>query len=908
MGLPPGPPERPDGASPSAPGAAGTAPPSALLGEVKDYVARHYGALSSAIEEQDPRSGGELLGVRHAKIADGLLRSLFAAADAAVKKPKRRLALALGAVGSYGRGAVALRSDLDVRFVLASGDKDDASPVAEAMLYPLWDAGLTIGHQIVTTDELLDLARDDLPSATSILDWRHLAGDVRVSDELCRRARERTFGDGAIATFLDRLDAEVAGRHGRFGGSVYLLEPDVKNGAGGLRDVDVFGWAAAARWGGGSLADLVRLGVVVQREATRVTEARELLWRIRNRLHLAAGRRADRLTFEQQERLATTLGYGDGGAAVEALMSDYYRAARAVTQLSEIVLRRAKPIVHRRKPHEEDLGRGLRSFDGHVTLADVGELAREPALAFRLFHEAVVRGRPVFPFARDAVARATEDPAFAESLRASPEAAQLFVELATTAQETKLFRRSVLGELHDVGLLTAMVPEFSPVVGRVHHDVYHVYTVDVHSVAAVDRLRALARGDLADEHPLACRLAAETSRPVVLYLATLLHDVGKAIGGKDHAIRGADMVIAIGERLGLAPADVDQIQHLVRTHLSMYHVATRRDLDDPSTIEEFLRDVRGRENLRELYLLTVADLSTTSPTAMTSWKARLLDELYLAGDRFLAGSRAPTHDEARAKEIQAAVLALVPAEATARAKQFLAGMPERYLLANAPDAIASHVEVAERAASGQPAVALRPLVGHGEVSELCVIAADRPGLLAQITAAIVAARLEVHAAQIHSHAREDGTSEAVDLFWVRGPGIDARQVPHTLRHLERDLGAMMRGERSAQAILEGRGRGGLGARATPRVDTQVSIDDRAVPGQGIIEVLTRDRPGVLYALAQTLHDLALGISLAKINTEGSRVADVFYVTDDGGTNVPLHARADEIRAKILGALDSLGQS
>jgi [protein-PII] uridylyltransferase len=444
-------------------------------------------------------------------------------------------------------------------------------------------------------------------------------------------------------------------------------------------------------------------------------------------------------------------------------------------------------------------------------------------------------------------------------------------------------------------------------VGRVHHDVYHVYTVDVHSVAAVDRLRALARGDLAEEHALACRLAAEISRPVVLYLATLLHDVGKAIGGKDHAIRGADMAVTIGERLGLDAGDVDQIQHLVRTHLLMYHVATRRDLDDPQAILEFLRDVRGRENLRELYLLTVADLSTTSPTAMTSWKARLLDELYRAADRQLAGSAAPSYDEAHALAVEEAVLARVDAGATADARRFLRSMPERYLLANAPDAIAAHLEVAKRAEGGEPAVALRPLP-HGDVSELCVVAPDRPGLLAQITAAIVAARLEVHAAQIHSHPAFGGGEEAVDLFWVRGPGVDSRQVPHTLRMLERDLGAMMRGERTAQTILEGRGRGAFSSRPTPAVETQVSIDDRAVAGQGIIEVLTRDRAGVLHTLAQTLHDLGLSISLAKINTEGTRVADVFYVTDATGSHAPIGARADEIRASILGALDSPGQT
>jgi [protein-PII] uridylyltransferase len=852
------------------------------------------------IDPHDPKSGGEVLGQRHARVADGLLRSLFAVASSTTGSKGR---VALAAVGSYGRGGVALKSDLDVRF-LAASKKEDAVPIAEAMLYPLWDAGLSIGHQVVTASELMDLAKTDLPTATSLLDWRHLAGDEALSQDLMHRARTRLFADGSVGAFVQRLSEEVIGRHDRFGGSVYLLEPDVKNGAGGLRDLDVSWWAGTARWGIDDVADLVRLGVIVGREAKAMAKAREFLWQIRNRLHLAAGRRADRLTFDLQEKLCIELGYGEGGAAVEAFMSEYYRNARAISHVREIVFNRAKPHASRRKPHDEDIGRGLRLFDGHVTIGDIGDLATDPAIAFRLFAEAVTRRAPVFPFAREAVARAAQDPQFCEALRSSREAAQLFVHLTATAQETIFSRRSVLGELHEVGLLVAMLPEFSPVIGRVHHDIYHVYTVDVHSVAAVDRLRELVRGDLAREHPLACRLAAEISRPVVLYLATLLHDVGKAIGGKDHANRGAEMAKGIGARLGLSPEDTDAIVHLVRHHLLMYHVATRRDLDDPAAIEDFVKDVRGRENLRELYLLTVADLSTTSPTAMTSWKAKLLDELYLSADRWLAGRVSGGLDDERIARVREAALWLTGDTPLARA--FLASMPDRYLLSNSPQAIASHIEVATRAAPDTAAVAIRA-TDHPDLSELCVVAPDRPGLLASIAAAISASRLEVNAAQIHSHALPDGRGQAVDLFWVRGPGADPRQVPHTLRHLERDLSALIRGETTPQSIVESRGRSQWASRPTPKVETEVFLDGRASPTHGIIEVFTRDRAGLLYTLAQTLHELGLSISLAKINTEGSRVADVFYVTDRDGSKVDVVSRADDIRGRILGALDALHQ-
>ncbi|MCC6648174.1 MAG: HD domain-containing protein, partial [Polyangiaceae bacterium] len=609
------------------------APPS-LVSEVRAYVARHRGALTALVDPGDPASGGEALGARHAKVFDGLLSSVHALAAT-----RLHLGHALAAVGSYGRGAMALASDLDVRFLVDARDRDRAGELADGVLYPLWDGGLTIGHQVVEAEELIELARTDLPTATSLLDWRHLAGDGARSEALALRARSSLFGDAGIAAFVDRLELEVAARHLRFGGSVYLLEPDVRNGAGAMRDLDVIGWMARARWGVMTAAGLVRYGVIVQREAGELSAARELLWRVRNRLHLAAGRRADRLTFDQQERIAPELGYGEGGAAVEAFMSDYYRAARTVSQLRELVTRRARPVIGRRRPHEEAVGAGLVSFDQQLTFDSPERLRDDPAVALRLYAEAIARQRPVFAAARDAVTRAAQDPAWAADLSRSPEAARLFVELTTTAQETQFFRRSVLGELHDVGLLVAMIPEFSPVVGRVHHDVYHVYTVDVHSVAAVDRLRALARGDseLAAEYPLACRLAAEASRPRVLYMATLLHDVGKDIGGKGHAERGAELALHICPRLGLPEGETAAIAHLIRVHLAMYHLATRRDVDDPATVEELLRAAPDAEALRDLFLLTVADLSTTSPTALTVWKARLLDELYLAADKALGG-------------------------------------------------------------------------------------------------------------------------------------------------------------------------------------------------------------------------------------------------------------------------------
>ncbi len=878
--------------------------------------------LPAAGEAPRPDLGGLALGRRNAAVFDDLLTALFVR----ISGPFSAIEAQVAGVGSYGRGAVALRSDLDIRLLARSVDA--AAPLADALLYPLWDLGVAVGHQVVTVDDLCDSAAEDLPAATSLLDWRHVAGEGALGEALAARAAAGLFAHSELPIFMGRLADEVEQRHARFGGSVYLLEPDVKNGAGGLRDLDVALWAAKARYGVGRLEELLRVGGLLPREASEIRGAREMLWRIRNLLHLHAGRRSDRLTFDEQESLSALLGYGEGGEAVERLMSDYYRSARIISRARETLLSRATPSLGRRRPRGEDLGGGVHLFDGSVTIADRDALRGDPALALRIVHAAVTRGFPIFGYARDAVLRATSDPAFCEALRASAAAGSLFVELVAMCKETPFRSGSVLRELHDLGLILAMIPEFSPVVGRVHHDVYHVYTVDVHSVAAVDRLKALARGELAVEFPLASRLAAEASRPAMLYLATLLHDVGKAIGGSDHCERGAHMARPILERLGFSADDVAAACHLIREHLVMYHVATRRDLDDPRTIGEFSRVAHGREGLRDLYLLTVADLSTTSPTSMTSWKAHMLDELYLGTDALLEERLAgPTSGpdasrpavessvDARARgaaaQIAAALAALPvasPADRAARSAflpEYLASMPERYLLSNTPAAVAAHAEVARRHEGRVVSVELVPS-RHPEAAEICVVAADRPGLLAAIAAAISASRLEVHGAQIHSRVLPGDPLriQAVDLFWVRDrvEGVDG--VGRALPKLLRDVDAVVTGAIDPGELARHRASASP-ARPSPRVATRVSVDDRASSTHTVIEVTARDRPGLLYAIADCLYRLGLSIAVAKINTEGARVADVFYVGEADGAKVAPGGRTAEVEAAIVEALRRL---
>ena len=848
----------------------------ALIVELRNYVARHRKVLAEQIR-MPGRCGGRPASLSYSRALDGLLSALFSAARAWAMAQNRLHDCSISAVGSYGRGTLAYSSDLDVRFLGTA--HDEIGQFAEALLYPLWDAGIAIGHQIVTPDQVLSLATHDLPTATSLLDWRCVAGDASQVKQLDNRAFSTLFGIGTVERFLSNLDHSVRGRTKRYGDSVYLLEPDVRNGMGGLRDGDVLHWIARARWRTRALKDLVRVGVLIPRELEPIEESIDFMMHIRNVLHYLGSRRNDRLSFDRQEQVASILGYGLDGIAIERFMSDYYRNARVLSQAREMLFLRAAPApIHR--PHEVSLGKGLKLINGQMTLS--GSLDNDPPVVLRLYYEAVRRHVKVYPFARALIARAATSPVFCERLRSSDEAAQLFWKLCQWIPESPFSEGSVLHELHEVGILTAMLPEFIPVVGRVHHDVYHVYTVDIHSLHAVDRLRALCRGELAEQLPVPSRLAAELARPQVLFFATLLHDVGKDIGGINHSERGAILARDILMRLGADENDIVEVQHLIRQHLVMYHTATRRDLEDPRTVEEVARVVHSHEGLRELFLLTVCDVGTTSPESWTNWKAKMLDELYLLVEQWL--STGTVELGGRTHAIRSSVEYCV-ADSTVgpQLEAFLDAMPERYILANEPARIASHFKFVLE--SREKTAASKVLKLEPPYAEFAVVADDRPGLLAMIAATIASAHVEIVAAQIYSFIGSAGQRRALDLFWVNA-GDRVRTGRTLLTRIEKDLNRLLSGEIQLGDLFgpdQGRNRAYM--RPSPPVATRVSFDNRGATHDTIIEITTRDRVGLLYELAYALQQFGLVISSAKINTEGTRVADVFYVTEAGGGKV-----------------------
>ncbi len=825
--------------------------------------------------------------------------------------------IALLAVGGYGRRQLSPGSDLDLVLVADRPESPAVRELAEAMLYPLWDAKITVGHSVHDVDGLITEAKEDLRTRTMLLDLRFLAGDVEISAALRDRSAALR-GERELATFIDALADELRERHERFGATVYLLEPDVKLGRGGLRDLDIIRWALRARVRADDFGGALGFGALSQPEHDSLEGAREFHLRLRAALHARAGRKSDRVTFDAQEECAQALGFFDEAeaaidparavaSAAERLMSEFYRHARTVAARLPHVLARCRPartLDHFRRP--QALADGVTRFDGAACLASADGLQRDPSLALRLVETALLHDLPVAASSRASIASAASDVAWCARLRESAESGRCFLRLLDRAHRaasgtddaavsgTPSNARSVLADLHDLGLVLALIPEFAAVTARVQHDVYHVYTVDVHSVAAVDRLHALSRGDLGPDFALASRLMASIDRREVLLLATLLHDIGKS-HGRAHSRVGAEMAPTIATRLGLDREDSMTVGWLVLEHLTLYHLATRRDLADPSTVAQVTALVGDQWRLEALFLLTVADLSTTSPTAMTAWKARLLDELYGRAAEALRGE-----GQSAGRHREGLVARVLEETADVGVARWVRSMPTRYLQASAPRDVQRHARALHDVAMGESRLRMQPIenaVGAG-LYEVLVHAPDRAGLLSDLTALLFAHRLDIQRAEIHSVG-----PDVVDVFVVRHPDPTSRELLGLEARLSQLLQSVVEGQLDAESVISMmRGRGGI-ARPEPSVEARVSLHNDVSDDATVIEVFGRDRPGFLHTVARAHHRLGLEIRVAKVNTEGRRAADVFYVTTEAGAKVPL-ARFDEVRAMLLQAVEA----
>lgn len=814
---------------------------------------------------------------------------------------------AVAAVGGYGRGELSPHSDVDV-LLLHPGTLTPARvDFVESVLPLLWDVGLEIGHAVRSVSECVELGRSDLHARNAMSEARLVTGDSELFHRFAAEMHSTVYRDTkANRFFIEAMREEVAARRGRYGAVVGVIEPNLKEGAGGLRDVHTIGWVGLARHGLMHLDEMVRAGLVTPAEHRLVLRASDLLLRVRNELHFQTGRATDVLALDLQPATAEAMGYEDRhfASAAELFMRDLYHRAEELLRVSEAFLLRADfwTDAARRFPlpwsRTVSAGRDrrYRIRDGQLHLRpDDDNLGDDPFGLLDVFSEAQRHDVAISPELRERVRARL--PLVDRSARNAPEATDAFVEILRGPRVGRTLRA-----MHESGLLVRLLPEFRRITLMVQHDQIHQYTIDEHTLRVLEGLDHLAGSR--DESLAILRGAMESvDDRAALALGALLHDIGKGRGaGPDHAARGAVMAKRVCRRLGLAERKVDDVVFLVEKHLVMARTSQRRDLGDEAVIQGFADTVGTENRLNLLYVLTYADIAGVAPGHWNEWKNTLLTELYLKALPRVAGhSSLPAATEVTRSVEDRVLRELSPEFLRSDVEEFLSHLPVRYPRALPPEVIASHFELV-RALGSRPVVVDWMTSKRAPYSVLAVCAPDAPGLLATLAGALTGSGLDILSLDVFT--RDDGL--ALDVFRVGDAmGERAMQPVDEAMHatVTHNVEAALAGAFDiAVAVDKQRVRQRRRRRGRTSRGAEVRFEEPDALGRTPIEVRADDEPGLLYRIASTFATLGLNISAAKAATEKSQALDVFYVEGTGGTTLPASRHA-EVRAALLEALE-----
>jgi [protein-PII] uridylyltransferase len=820
------------------------------------------------------------------------------------RNPTEGERLALMAVGGYGRGTLAPYSDLDLLFVRPYKQTAHAESVIEFMLYALWDLGFKVGHASRTIEECIKLSREDYTIRTSILEARRLTGDEKLAEELVRRFRAEVV-KGTGAEFVGAKLKERDERHARAGASRYMVEPNVKEGKGGLRDLNTLFWIAQYLHPGETLERVMQLEMFDRREIRAFIVAFDFLWAVRCHLHFATGRPEERLSFDLQPELARRMGYGDRGdaPAVERFMRRYFLIAKDVGALTRVFaakleadqVKMAPKGISRfipgrtvkRKPLAEP---GFHEVGGRLDV-DPDIFEADPVNLLRLFRIADQRNLDLHPDAFTAASRAMN--LITSAVRRDRHAAKVFLDILARGRDP----RTTLTLMNEAGVLGRYLPEFGRIVAQMQFNMYHSYTVDEHTLRAVGIIADIAAGRLADDHPLAVQVMPLIDDREALFLAMLLHDTGKG-GAGGQEVAGARAARQACERLGLERSKIELVAWLVEHHLVMSDYAQKRDVSDPRTVADFARIVQTPERLRLLLVLTVADIRAVGPGVWNGWKGQLMRELYAATEAVFRGGRGSDAAAAlRRYQENAAYDARVRlAKADPAAEAWGDAMEDAYFTAFDDAEVLTHARLSQTAREGLGAAAICAVRPDLNAAELMVAAGDRPRLFMDLADAITAAGANVVGARVFTSR----TGQALDVFYVQdinGQPFGATD-PRVLIRLADDLAAAARG----QPVSRESRRKDSGRTAAFAITTNVMLDNEASETSTVVETAGRDRPGLLAALARILADAGLTITSAHIDGYGERAVDAFYVVDATGAKLTDARKGNALKAALLAAL------
>ncbi|PZU57150.1 MAG: [protein-PII] uridylyltransferase [Sphingobium sp.] len=847
--------------------------------------------------EARPTRGREAVSAL-AFLIDQILRVLYDATTQylyPISNPSTGERLTLIAVGGYGRGEMAPHSDVDIGFITPYKPTGWTEQVIESMLYSLWDLGLKVGHSSRSVDEAMRMAKADLTVRTAMLEARYIWGDRALYEETAARFNAEVMRDTARAFVAEKL-AERDERHKRMGDSRYVVEPNVKEGKGGLRDLHTLFWIGKYVNRVRSVAELVDVGLLTAPELRQFQKAEDFLWAVRCHLHIITGRAEDRLTFDLQLEIATRTHFAAraGQSPVERFMRYYFLNAKTVGDLTAVFLAHLDDIwAARGRRYIPAFFRRPRKLDGFVL--DRGRLSlpsedffrQDPVKLLEIFAVADRHGLAIHPTAMRAASR--DAVLIDRKVRKDPRANAAFLDVLTSPRDPE----TVLRWMNEASVFGRFVPDFGRVVAQMQFDMYHHYTVDEHTIRAVGLLARIEKGEFKQDHPLATVLMDKLISRRVVYVAVLLHDIAKGRGG-DHSILGAEVALKLCPRLGLTAAETETVSWLVRYHLLMSATAFKRDLADYKTILDFIEVVQSPERLRLLLILTVVDIRAVGPGVWNSWKRQLLGDLYEAAEEVLRLGHKQKGRTERVAAKQAALretLALSDADFLALKKR----LPESYWVAE-PEDILAHNAQHILAAGEEPlsiAAEVYPLRGATLVT---VYAADHPGLFYRIAGAIHLAGGNIIDARIHT--MRDGM--AIDNFLVQDPLGGRFDSPDQLARIKRSIEDALANRHKMVTKLE--------ARPLPRTRAEtfqivpnVLIDNKASNRFTVVEVNARDRPALLFALAYALFQSKLTVHSAHVATYGERAVDTFYLTDLLGGKVESKARLQTLERRLLEA-------
>ncbi len=870
--------------------------------DFRDYLKAFLaGTLDSVRDWQRGAMAGGARGCRaYSRAMDSVLSAIHERARRRflASAPNLGYRMSVIAVGGYGRDELCPRSDVDLLFLHPYKMDRYVEAMTESILYPLWDLGLEVGHSVRNVRETIRMAAADDSVRTALMDFRFVAGDESFFADTAREIESFLFYTDADR-FIDKKLAEMRSRHAKFGETVYVLEPNVKEGKGGLRDLHTAVWAARIKYKCRTLAEIRTKGVIGAKTELGFRHVRDYLLGVRNELHFLAGKKADVLTFEVQEPLAAIFGYRTRGRdlAVERFMRSYYMHAAMAVQLAEELLEEVgrflpdgtrKPLFAFRK---KTMNGGAVLYKGKLNPAKGMSFRKEP-LKILEFFRSLQRTRAVMSAAaKRSIQRAL--PAIGPAFRTDPAAARLFLDLLGDPHRLQ----ETLTAMHECRFLGRYLPEFASLSFKVQRDVYHVYTVDIHLIIAASVFANLAAAKVRTrEEEAFFALYESVPRKDLFTLAVLLHDVGKG-KGHGHSRIGAEIVARVGQRLGLSEAEIADLVFLVDQHLLMAHTSQRRDLHDIELILSFAEAVGSQSRLDRLYLLTYADLRAVGPDVWTQWKAMLLAELYEKTRNVLETGtlKRPFDDWSRRRREQVReMLSAFPPGDVAR---YLSRFDDRYFLATPDGRFADHLRLLTAYDGKAPLIDAIDNTGSG-VSELLIACPDERGLFAKIAGTLSANGLNILNATISTSA--DGV--ALDTFYVTYMGKSLRDDPKKERVVA-DLAAVLRGEKDVATLAAERAVARfVREKVTKYRPTRVDFDNSVSSRYTVVDIFTYDRIGLLYDITRTLAALGIDIALSKISTKADQVADVFYLVDTAGQKIVRPEKLEEIREALLAAI------